>query len=359
MRICISVVPSLAWVWGGGARAESIDPVAVLTQIHGVVAVSKGQAFIQAHKVMLLGPGDSVLALDGGEATVLYSGGCSEHISSNMMLTLGQDGQCREDAEAVEVGPLYASALGAVPDTPRKPGKNHKSGQHKSSSERARPSVSHGAIGSGQPNNSSSEKRAESPVTKDVTPTVTMPPSISQLPTATKPTPESAVAKNVEMPAVTPPPNGPVMVVPDVILDEGENSANEMAAKATAPRTTTSPEATLSRPAPTDGVERAPASQGSIEITQALAASAKDRDNKKEVSMDERERARTPVAAPIVPAPIAEKPAAGAAGVTTTPATPAAPAASKETAESKAAKRWRLGAEEEELDGPRMVTGGE
>jgi len=355
-------------------RAEGIDPVAVLTQIKGVVAVSKGQAFVQAHKVMLLSSGDSVLVLEGGEATVLYAGGCSERISSNMMLTLNPvETQCNEEnAQAVEVGPLYAAAIGALPSAPvihHKAKKSPKVNSHRPNSAASKSDTGQGAIGAFSTNGGDVKSVEHKPSASDVEPAVSMPPPITQLPPALphKPSPDTAVVKSAPASSA---PNGPVMVVPDVILDETDvSAAGNVSLSTRVPAASAPSVAPVAEP-----VTRTPTSQGGMEVSQALSMAEKDKAVDKSPEkiaekipekerMRDKERESERNARPI--APLVERPVAAPAVVARPPAarTPVVKGAAPmliESDEDSAAKRWRLGTDElDDMDGPRMFTGNE
>jgi len=95
-------------------------PIGSVTRLQGVVMVNQGEKYTTAYEGTGLSPGDRVMTLDGGTATLTFDDGCVYTIESNRIFKLTSTSPCGKQANLVKRGPTYA-ALGNPPPVPQTP----------------------------------------------------------------------------------------------------------------------------------------------------------------------------------------------------------------------------------------------
>lgn|SRR5690606_18232016 len=91
-------------------------PVATLSGQQGTVLVNQGEVFVTAVEGQALNPGDRVLVMAGGEATLDFTDGCQLPLAGGSLLEVPAVSTCAgQVAQVQKVGPSYAQAVGDVP----------------------------------------------------------------------------------------------------------------------------------------------------------------------------------------------------------------------------------------------------
>lgn len=87
------------------------DAGVTLSGQDGTVLVNSGKQFVSAHKGQTLAPGDRILVMKGGKATLTYPNGCVSTVGSGSMVDVSA--QCvRNPAHAQKVPTMVAQAVG-------------------------------------------------------------------------------------------------------------------------------------------------------------------------------------------------------------------------------------------------------
>lgn len=95
--------------------AYAADGNVVLSGQKGTVMVNSGKQFVSAQHGQTLAPGDRVMVMSGGKATLTYPNGCVATVPSGTMVDVSK--QCGQStAEAHKVGAMYAQAIGDQDD---------------------------------------------------------------------------------------------------------------------------------------------------------------------------------------------------------------------------------------------------
>ena len=79
----------------------------VLTNIKGEVLVNQGESYVTALDGMHLNPGDQLMVMDGGQATIEFADGCLYNVNGNEVLRINTQSTCAVNASKT-VGPYYA-----------------------------------------------------------------------------------------------------------------------------------------------------------------------------------------------------------------------------------------------------------
>jgi hypothetical protein len=91
------------------------DANVTLSGQNGTVLVNSGKQFVSAHAGQTLAPGDRVLVMKGGKATLTYPDGCVSTINSGSMVDVSA--HCAQNtAQTRKIGPMYAQAVGDTSD---------------------------------------------------------------------------------------------------------------------------------------------------------------------------------------------------------------------------------------------------
>lgn len=91
------------------------DATVTLSSQNGTVLVNSGKQFVSAHAGQTLAPGDRILVMKGGKATLTYSDGCVSTVNSGSMVDVSA--HCAQNAaQTRKIGPMYAQAVGDTSD---------------------------------------------------------------------------------------------------------------------------------------------------------------------------------------------------------------------------------------------------
>lgn len=105
--ICKTVmIAALLAVSAGAAAADSAIKVSV---DKGSVLVNQGKQFVSATAGQTVAPGDRVMVMAGGKATLTYPNGCVATVPAGSMVDV--NAHC-STASAKKVGSMYAAAVG-------------------------------------------------------------------------------------------------------------------------------------------------------------------------------------------------------------------------------------------------------
>ena len=92
------------------------DPGITLSVQNGTVLVNAGKQFVTAQAGQTLAPGDRILVMKGGKATLIYPDGCVRTIGSSSMAEVSA--QCGKGiAQVQKVPPMYAQEMGGTSGT--------------------------------------------------------------------------------------------------------------------------------------------------------------------------------------------------------------------------------------------------
>ncbi len=101
------------------AAATPFAPGAVLNVGQGTVLVNSGSQFVTAKPGQVLKPGDRVMVMSGGAATVKYSDGHSASLPAGTLVSFDSRGfggyaasSASAGARATPIGPMYAQVGG-------------------------------------------------------------------------------------------------------------------------------------------------------------------------------------------------------------------------------------------------------
>ena len=115
--ICKTVlIAALLAVSAGAAAADSAIKVSV---DKGSVLVNQGKQFVSATAGQSVSPGDRVMVMAGGKATLTYPNGCRATVPAGSMVDV--NAHCTT-ASAKKVGSMYAAAVGDNEDHDGRPG---------------------------------------------------------------------------------------------------------------------------------------------------------------------------------------------------------------------------------------------
>ena len=91
------------------------DAGVTLSGQNGTVLVNSGKQFVSAHAGQTLAPGDRILVMKGGKATLTYPDGCVSTINSGSMVDVSA--HCGQNiAQTQKIPPMYAQAVGDTSD---------------------------------------------------------------------------------------------------------------------------------------------------------------------------------------------------------------------------------------------------
>ena len=91
------------------------DPSITLSGQDGTVLVNSGKQFISAHAGQTLAPGDRILVMKGGKATLSYPNGCVSTVNPGSLVDVSA--HCAQNvAQTRKIGPMYAQAVGDTSD---------------------------------------------------------------------------------------------------------------------------------------------------------------------------------------------------------------------------------------------------
>jgi len=85
----------------------------VLTNIKGDVLVNQGESYTVAKEGMQLNPGDQLMVMDGGMASIEFADGCRYKVNGNEILRIDTQSTCAVNASKA-VGPYYAQIGGGA-----------------------------------------------------------------------------------------------------------------------------------------------------------------------------------------------------------------------------------------------------
>ena len=84
-----------------------------LTSLQLPVMINQTGTYVEAQTNMTVYPGDRLMAMGGGSATVVYANGCEQSVSDNEIAEVGTPESCNTLAEA---GTNFAVGSTAAPD---------------------------------------------------------------------------------------------------------------------------------------------------------------------------------------------------------------------------------------------------
>ena len=91
------------------------DANVTLSSQNGTVLVNSGKQFVSAHAGQTLAPGDRIMVMKGGKATLTYPDGCVSTVRSGSMVDVAT--HCAQNtAQTQKIAPMYAQAVGDTSD---------------------------------------------------------------------------------------------------------------------------------------------------------------------------------------------------------------------------------------------------
>ena len=103
-RIGAFLAASTILVSSGVLASENMN---VLANIEGTVLVNQGESYVTAQEGMQLNPGDQLMVMDGGLASIEFADGCLYKVNGNEILRIDTQSACAVNASKA-VGPYYA-----------------------------------------------------------------------------------------------------------------------------------------------------------------------------------------------------------------------------------------------------------
>ena len=88
------------------SNALAIGDANVLSIIKGEVLVNQGESYAIAQEGMELNPGDQLMVMDGGQASIEFADGCLYNVNGNEVLRINTQSACAVNASKA-VGPYY------------------------------------------------------------------------------------------------------------------------------------------------------------------------------------------------------------------------------------------------------------
>ena len=108
-RPAIALIAALAF----SGTALAVEPVGALSTQEGTVLVNQGEEFVTASDAQVLNPGDRVMVMEGGSATVTFADGCVLPLEAGSLIVVPAQSTCAGAVATTEkVGPSYAQAVG-------------------------------------------------------------------------------------------------------------------------------------------------------------------------------------------------------------------------------------------------------
>jgi hypothetical protein len=101
----------------GVLPAVASTGVATLSSFEGTVLVNQGEEFFPAQDSMALAPGDRILALENGRATIAFTAGCVVPVEPGQLVTVPIQTPCTGEG-LVQADALTAPLGGAEPADP-------------------------------------------------------------------------------------------------------------------------------------------------------------------------------------------------------------------------------------------------
>ena len=88
------------------SNALAIGDANVLSIIKGEVMVNQGESYAIAQDGMELNPGDQLMVMDDGQASIEFADGCLYNVNGNEVLRINTQSACAVNASKA-VGPYY------------------------------------------------------------------------------------------------------------------------------------------------------------------------------------------------------------------------------------------------------------
>jgi hypothetical protein len=98
-----NILPILAVasvVLGGSLSTVAENAGTQLTSLQVPVMINQTGTYVDAHINMAVYPGDRLMAMGGGAATVVYANGCVQAVSDNEIVQIGTPESCKTLTEA-------------------------------------------------------------------------------------------------------------------------------------------------------------------------------------------------------------------------------------------------------------------
>ena len=118
MRKNIAVIAAVASVLLGSSLSVVAENAGTqLTSLQLPVMINQTGTYVEAQTNMTVYPGDRLMAMGGGSATVVYANGCEQSVSDNEIAQVGTPESCNTLAEAgtnFAVGSTAAAGGGAA-----------------------------------------------------------------------------------------------------------------------------------------------------------------------------------------------------------------------------------------------------
>ena len=87
-------------VWGGSLSTVAENAGTQLTRLQLPVMINQTGTYVDAQMNMMVYPGDRLMAMGGGSATVVYANGCEQTVSDNEIAQVGTPESCKTLTEA-------------------------------------------------------------------------------------------------------------------------------------------------------------------------------------------------------------------------------------------------------------------
>ena len=101
MRKNIAVIAAVASVLLGSSLSVVAENAGTqLTSLQLPVMINQTGTYVEAQTNMTVYPGDRLMAMGGGSATVVYANGCEQSVSDNEIAQVGTPESCNTLAEA-------------------------------------------------------------------------------------------------------------------------------------------------------------------------------------------------------------------------------------------------------------------
>ena len=111
----LAVAMTLALVVAPAFAQDSPPPLVTATQVEGSVQVNTGNGFAPLREDQVLQPGDRVMAMGGGEATLTFSDGCKLEVEEETIVTVPEESTCTGGIATVQtIAPASTGAVGGT-----------------------------------------------------------------------------------------------------------------------------------------------------------------------------------------------------------------------------------------------------
>ena len=93
--------------------AEAPPAAATVSGIEGTALVNQGEEFVTVADAQALQPGDQLMVMEGGKATLTFGDGCVVPVEAGSIVTVPAQSTCAGGVASTQrIGPQYAQAVG-------------------------------------------------------------------------------------------------------------------------------------------------------------------------------------------------------------------------------------------------------